>query len=293
MPQAVESGQFVTEQATRLLDGLASQASSTLHSKGADSVHDLRVAIRRFAQALAVFKPYFPARESRKIRRNLKEIMSFAGEVRDRDIAIELLADSKSAEAAALEVKLREQREEAETVLLAVLRRWGARKSTSKWRGWLLPVQPATAELERPLIRMAEKFFQSGDQAASAHSSVNDLHRFRIRSKKFRYSVELFRPVYGAVAEEWVGQIKRIQTLLGDMNDYRVARELIAELDPDASIASSFKQKQQKKADAFRKLWNEEYSGAAKQWVRSLERTPRKPVARAGAGTAALTLAAR
>jgi CHAD domain-containing protein len=292
MAQSVEFGEFVTGQATRLLDGLASQVSSTLHSRDADSVHDVRVAIRRFAQALAVFKPYFPARERRKIRRNLKEIMSFAGEVRDRDIAIGLLAESKSTEAAALEAKLREQRKEAETVLLAVLRRWGARRSSAKWRGWLLPVQPVTSELELPLIRMAEKFFRAGDQAAGAHSSVSDLHRFRIQSKKFRYSVELFRPIYGAVAEEWVGRIKRIQTLLGDMNDYRVTRGLVAALDPNASIAASFKQKQQKKADAFRKLWNEEYSGAAKQWLRSLERTPRKPVGRAGGGTV-LTLAAR
>lgn len=289
----MEPGQFVTEQTARLLERLAYQVNSTIHSRSADSVHDLRVAIRRFAQLLAVFKQFFRARERRKIRRNLKETMSFAGEVRDRDIAIELLAGMRSTEAAAIEAKLRVQRKEAETVLLAVLRRWGARKSSSKWRAGLLPVQPAAADPERLMIRMTEKFFRSGDRAAEAHSSTGDLHRFRIQAKKFRYSVELFRPVYGVVADEWVARIKRVQTLLGEMNDFRVTREMVAELGGNAGMAASFKRKEQKKARAFRELWSEEYSGEARRWVRSLERTPRKTVGRAGAARKVLTLAAR
>jgi CHAD domain-containing protein len=292
MRDGLDPGKFAADHAARLLERLAQQANSTLHSKDADSVHDLRVAIRRFAQVLAVFKPSFPARVRRKIRRRLKEIMAFAGDVRDRDIAIGLLAHSRSVEAAALQVRLSAQRKEAEAVLVAVLRRWGAKRSLLKWRADLLPVETAAAEPERVLVRMAEKFIRAGDQAAEANSSVGDLHRFRILAKKFRYSVELFRPVYGAAADEWLGRMKRLQTVLGDMNDYRVARELIADLGANVSLAASFKRKEQKKAAEFRDLWKEEYSAAAREWARSLERVPRKPVGRAAAPRKTLTLAA-
>ena len=292
MRDRLDPGKFAGDHAARLLERLARQVNSTLHCRDADSVHDLRVAIRRFAQVLAVFKASFPARVRKKIGRRLKEIMTFAGEVRDRDIAIELLSHSRSVDAAAMQVKLRAQRKEAEAVLLAVLRRWGAKRSLSKWRAELLPVQPGPREPERVLIRMAEKFIQAGDQAAEAHSSAGDLHSFRIRAKKFRYSVELFRPVYGAAAEEWLGRMKRLQTVLGDMNDYRVTRDLIAGLGAHASLSAAFKRKEQKKAAEFRELWSKEYAHAAREWARSLERTPRKPVGRAAAPRRALTLAA-
>ena len=293
MADPLESGQFVAEQTTRLLERLAFQVNAAIHSKDANSIHDLRVAIRRFVQILSVCKSNFPARERRKVRRNLKEIMSFAGDVRDRDIAVGLLAKSGTTESAALEEKMKLQRKEAEKVLLAVLRCWGARKFSSKWRSRLLPVQPVGVVPEQVLVPMAQKFFRAGDRAAKPHSSGDSLHRFRILAKKFRYSVEIFQPVYGAVAEEWVGQIKRLQTLLGDMNDYRVAREMIVEMEARASLADSFQRKQEKKADAFRKLWRDEYTGAEKRWARSLERTPRKPVGRAGAPAKIVTLAAR
>lgn len=293
MSDPLESGQFVADQTTRRLGRLAFQVNATIHSRDADSVHDLRVAIRRFVQTLAICKPNFPARERRKIRRNLKEIMSFAGDVRDRDIAMKLLSEAGTTEAAALEEKLKIQRKEAEKILVAVLRPWLTRKFSSKWRSALLPVQPARVVPEEVLVRLAEKFFRAGDRAAKAHSSGESLHRFRIQAKKFRYSVEIFRHVYGAVAEEWIGQIKRLQTLLGDMNDYRVAREMIADMGARAALADSFQRKQEKKAEAFRKLWRDEYSGSAKRWARSMERTPRKPVGRAGAPGKGVTLAAR
>ncbi len=280
MPQ---TAQFVTQQTIRLLDRLARQAAHTLHSSDADAVHDLRVAIRRFVQALAVWKPCFPTRERRRIRRDLKELMGFAGEVRDRDIAMELLADESSNEAAALSAKLQIGRKEAAKVLSAVLGRWVARKSPSKERNGLLPVRSEAAAPEQILARLAKKFFRAGDLAAEENSSPSDLHGFRVQAKKFRYSVELFQPVYGQAADEWLGQMKRIQKLLGDMNDYRVTREMVEEMGAHAPLSASLKRRQQKKAEGFRELWRAEFAGTDKQWLKSFACPPRKPMARAAA----------
>jgi len=275
------TAQFVTRQTGRLLDRLAHQAADTLHSSDADAVHDLRVAIRRFVQALMVWKPCFPSRERRKIRRDLKELMGFAGAVRDRDIARELLAGENSNEAAALSAKLQIERQEAAKVLTAVLGRWVARKSASKARSRLLPVKEEAESPEQILAPLAKKFFRAGDLAAEPHSSAAELHGFRVQAKKFRYSVELFQPVYGPIADEWLGKMKRLQKLLGDMNDYRVTREMVEELGAHGPLAASLKKKQQKKIEGFRELWRSDFAGTDKQWRRSFARSPRKPMARA------------
>jgi CHAD domain-containing protein len=264
MPETSPSESLIAGQTRKLLQRLALQVEATLHSRTPDSVHDLRVAIRRFGQVLILFKPCFAARERRRVRRRLKEVMSYAGEVRDRDIAISLLAKVRSPEAAALEIRIRDQRKLAEEALVAALRHWDARKIFAQWRAVLLPPAAPDGEPERPLIRLAEKFFRSGDRAAAARSSGQDLHRFRIQSKKFRYSIELFRPVYGKAAEEWLSKIKQVQTLLGEMNDYRITRDLVRKLGAGAPLAASFKHKQQTKAAQFRRLWNEQYSASGR-----------------------------
>jgi CHAD domain-containing protein len=49
------------------------------------------------------------------------------------------------------------------------------------------------------------------------------LHDIRIRGKKLRYLLEFFRSLYPAEAVgQLVGELKRLQDNLGDLNDYQV-----------------------------------------------------------------------
>ena len=86
---SVPTRRFTRDQVDRLLGRLAYQVSRAIKSHSAEAVHDLRVTIRRFAQALRVFKPCFHGKELRKIRRELKRIMVVGGEVRNHDIALD------------------------------------------------------------------------------------------------------------------------------------------------------------------------------------------------------------
>src|SRR5678815_1939319 len=90
-----ETRKFAYDQAYRRLGRLAFQINQTVRSRDAEAVHDLRVAIRRFSQVLRVFKPCFRGKEVRKIRRELKQIMVLAGEVRNCDIALQLMSKSQ------------------------------------------------------------------------------------------------------------------------------------------------------------------------------------------------------
>ncbi|MDE3167410.1 MAG: CHAD domain-containing protein, partial [Acidobacteriota bacterium] len=79
----------------------------------ADPVHDLRVAIRRLSRCLRAFAPVYPGNSAKRIRRSLRELMQAAAEVRDRDIAAQLLLEAGTAESAGPLRHLASQREEA------------------------------------------------------------------------------------------------------------------------------------------------------------------------------------
>jgi CHAD domain-containing protein len=51
----------------------------------------------------------------------------------------------------------------------------------------------------------------------------------RIATKRLRYSLELFRPLFGDQLEKTIDTTKEIQQLLGDIHDYDVWAELLPE----------------------------------------------------------------
>src|SRR5262245_59865344 len=84
--------QSAPELLTTLLERLAFEVRRTRQIRDPESVHDLRVAIRRFAQAIEVFRPCFNTKHPKKIRRRLRNMIELAGVVRDCDISMAYLS---------------------------------------------------------------------------------------------------------------------------------------------------------------------------------------------------------
>ena len=296
MASTIETRQYAGQSAARLLGRLAFQMNATKKTPHPDAVHDLRVSIRRFSQALTVFKPCFPGKETRKARRRLKNLMTQAGTVRNCDVVMKLLAKSHAADAPALRAKLQDQRKQAERILVAALKRRIDRKSSLKWRTALESAlasaddqfchTPIEETARRMLPRRAKEFLQLGNSAVQGKSSPEKLHQFRIASKKFRYSLELFGPLYGATLKRWVEGIKQAQNLLGDINDCATAAEIVTALKGSRAVLGWLKKRERRKMEEFRKWWPEAFGAREvhRSWMRSLSHPPsvavRKPVAR-------------
>jgi len=124
-------------QTSALLRRLAFQANRTARLSDAGSVHDLRVSIRRLAQCLRVFGQFFPRESGKKIQQRLGAVMDLASAVRDRDIAMELLAAARIPSDSALVQVLSQERAGAERSLVATLERWSRRGFQKKWRSRL------------------------------------------------------------------------------------------------------------------------------------------------------------
>ena len=124
-------------QTSTLLRRLAFQANRTARLSDADAVHDLRVSVRRLAQCLRIFGQFFPRERGKKFQHRLRTVMDLASAVRDRDIALELLAAARIPSDSALVQVLSQERAGAERSLVGTLERWSRRGFQKKWRSRL------------------------------------------------------------------------------------------------------------------------------------------------------------
>ncbi len=296
--------QFAKEQGEKLLRTLTLQVNRTIRSHGVNEVHDLRVAVRRFARALVVLKPSFPRAESRRMRRALKRIMLQAGVVRDHDIAMRVLAKMAVPQSGDMLHEFRERREEAALTLSASLQRWAERGLSTAWRKALnsektnkagnhddarFCAAPVYTLAKRILPKMASEHFRFGKEAAREDASVEEIHTFRIGAKNLRYTLDLFATLYGASISGLLEQLKDVQALLGDINDCATVRRMLhrqkaarVKSDKDGKdpvgkeVLTALKKRQRKKTEQFRHHYTAEFANTAilRQWKDTLRKVP-------------------
>jgi CHAD domain-containing protein len=126
--------EYARSHTAMLLRRFAFQANRTARVADADSIHDLRVAIRRLSRSLRVFSQFFPADSRKKTRRQLSELLQAAGDVRDRDIALDLLEKAGVSRDSVLGKQLETERRAAVQQLMVQVRTWHERGSFAKWR---------------------------------------------------------------------------------------------------------------------------------------------------------------
>ena len=245
--------------ARELLERFHSQLARTLATPGPDEIHDLRVALRRFSQALSATA--HGSASANDMRDAMKRLMKFAGAVRDYDIALKLIA--KSGGSKALMTRLRRERGRREALLIRKSKDWMRTHPIEKWRD-LVASLPARRASDAVAARIS-KLFKRG---AQAETSDRRLHPLRIAAKKLRYTLELFQPS-GSVAK-----IKELQTKLGDINDFAAVSRLAAKQHAPRKVLESLARKREKHIRAFRKYWTIEFSGRKAEWTKSFQGSP-------------------
>ena len=196
--------------------------------------------------------------------------MKLAGNVRNYDVAMNLVARLDPAEADRLESVMQGDRKEASRGLIDALARWVDRSSSLKWRVGLEVKDPMKDQVfcrssiektaRRTLSPMAKDFVAQGTGAARAGASMDELHRFRISGKRFRYTLELFAPLYGPMMNAWLEQIRAIQTILGDVNDCETVCSITSGHDCSPELQAALKKRLAKKAGEFRRQWSEVFA---------------------------------
>ena len=127
-------GAYAQQQCRTLLRRLAYQVNQTIRLGDKDSVHDLRVSIRRFTQCLRTFPQFFPKGEAKKIRHKLKTIMQAASAVRDHDITLDLMKDAGISKKSKVASGIDKQHKQAKKELMDAIRRSSRDNFSRKWR---------------------------------------------------------------------------------------------------------------------------------------------------------------
>jgi CHAD domain-containing protein len=251
------------------------KVSSTLRRAAKDpedpeNIHDLRVAIRRFTQALRVFQDLLDGARVRKMRRRLKKIMDLCGAVRNCDVALEVLRAARVPAAGAIYKRVRKTRSQLARDLSDLLSASRAAKIKG-WRDWLDAKAPAGQTIalaaRRALVPSTAQFFKARNAAAKPEATDREMHKFRLTAKRLRYTLEIFGPVAGRQWEQRIEQIRGLQEHLGATNDCVVTRELIDR--PNAGLERLLR----RRVEAFHKalsrhfLPTAEHSWLAQFWT--------------------------
>lgn len=133
--QAIDK--FAGAQASRLLGKLAFQVRHAAKHPNEEAIHDLRVSIRRLSQCLREFRQFFPKRKVKKMLKELGKVMDLAAEMRNRDIAMELIGKDGATAGPEILASLRDERELARRELTRALVKWRRHDFSRKWRTWI------------------------------------------------------------------------------------------------------------------------------------------------------------
>jgi CHAD domain-containing protein len=134
----------------------------------------------------------------------------------------------------------------------------------------LKPTKTAGANARVLLPKLLENYFKAGRKAAEGKPSPKKLHGFRLATKQFRYSLELFRPLYGAGLDRKLGALGELQSVLGKMSDYHSVRTLLA---GDRALEAKLDRAAKKKLKEFHEQWAAfDSGGQLRRWRSYLEK---------------------
>jgi CHAD domain-containing protein len=135
----------------------------------------------------------------------------------------------------------------------------------------------AEENASRKLPPLAREYFRAGRELFAIKPTVGAFHKFRLETKRFRYTLELFRPCYGPGLEARLKLLRKIQDLLGEINDCATTQKLLG-AHPDR-ISNFLERRMALKARALRMWWRQTFDGAGHEiwWTNYLARFARKP----------------
>jgi CHAD domain-containing protein len=193
-------------------------------------VHQARVATRRLREALPLVAS---GSRGRKLGRRVRGLTRALGEVRELDVALQMLealtaaADAPRGAIAKLRQVVREERQRMHTEMctrvgrvdIDKLSHRAATAASKGARGGRDPRRVTAAQVRA--ARRAVRLREAIENAAGLYLP-DRLHQVRVAVKKLRYALEVARELSGSRAIARIRTLKEAQDLLGNMHDHEV-----------------------------------------------------------------------
>jgi CHAD domain-containing protein len=149
----------------------------------------------------------------------------------------------------------------------------------------LNPSQSAAENARAVLPKLARRYFEAGREAIAGKRPPEELHAFRLETKRFRYTLELFRPLYGPTLDRYLNALRELQGALGKVSDYQAIQRVLSH---DRELAGQIEQTLKRKLKDLRHSWRAfDTEGQLKRWRTYLGREQAKPRAKRPGAAAA------
>jgi CHAD domain-containing protein len=139
----------------------------------------------------------------------------------------------------------------------------------------LNPSESAAQNARMVLPKMARKYFEAGREAMAEKRLPEELHGFRLKTKRFRYTLELFRPLYGPNLDRYLKALRELQGALGKVSDYQAIGNVLSH---DRELKKQIERVLKGKLKDFRQSWRTfDSDGQLKRWRTYLAGEHSKP----------------
>lgn len=240
MPPSVTTGEQAQQLISRQFSRLQTLWPEVLQGDDPEALHQFRVSLRRLRSLLSQFRAALELPPRLK-RARIAALARATGNCRDADVLREhleqeLLPRLEAGERQAgdaLLLQLKRRRRQAMTELQRELGSQRARKLLNQLDRWCqeprytsLGLLPLTEWLPEWLQACTGSCFLHAGWFAT-HPSDSDLHALRKRIKEVRYSLEALREWLGEPGEVWIGDLRSVQSCLGELHDQEVLMQLL------------------------------------------------------------------
>ncbi|KAF2992006.1 CHAD domain-containing protein [Methylocystis sp. MJC1] len=242
------------------LDHFEANAPVFLADESAESVHQMRVALRRLRAGIGTFRDALSGSALAAARDRAKALAGVLGRARNWDVFLDMLAEGPG-ETLQGDASYEALLAAIETRRIIAYRAARAAVEGRKARAFLADFREAIAKREWTAQPQAREESSAKDFAAAALTKLRkrvvkkakgladltpeERHQVRIALKKARYGAEFFESLFSDAddAEEFSATLAEMQDGLGDYNDMETANTLLDEIDAeggDALRASGF-----------------------------------------------------
>jgi triphosphatase len=211
-------------------------AAASAHRKR-NTVHDLRVAIRRLIAALDLVRPAVADATVERTRRRLRRLLRSLGPLRDLEIERLLLSHLVHQHPALRSVLRRKTVQERQLLATSVrhVRAFDRLQFEQSVAGLLVNLEtlgrsrPGQAGLLAAVRSVRARAFLAvlRARARTDRGSLRSIHALRVAMKKFRYATEILAPFEPGVSPALLKAMNALQVTLGEVQDWSVVLEAL------------------------------------------------------------------
>ncbi|TWU06108.1 CHAD domain-containing protein [Stieleria varia] len=199
-----------------------------------EHVHRLRVATRRALAALELYADFVPGKDATWLAKQMKKIRKAAALARDLDVLTSRYHKSPSSKRKHILRRLNRLRSRAQRSIVGLNQKLTENERLSRridrvLRGIVQDTDVKLVDFALSKIGQQANAFFNG--APVDLGDIDQLHRFRVQAKAFRYSMELLCDALPeTIRSDIYPLVCLVQDHLGEINDHAVAQQKLKQL---------------------------------------------------------------